>query len=115
MAISNSEYRQQPEKSIKEGLSRSLVYTQNLMMAVLTFTGGPWDEPEPYHSHPHEQIAYIAEGEIIFYCEGRNEVHLKAGDTYAVPSGLKHTIQLLSKDAKIIDTFTPIREDFLNG
>jgi len=114
MTISSSEYRQQPAEKIKEGLSRKLVYTEHLMMAILDFTDGPWNEPEPYHSHPHEQIACVAEGEIVFYCEGRDEVHLRAGDTYAVPSGHKHTIRLLTEKVKIIDTFTPIREDFLN-
>lgn len=114
MSVSSSEYREQPPKKVNERLTRTLIYTKNLMMAILDFTGGPWDEPEPFHSHPHEQIAFIAEGEIIFYCEGRDNMHLRAGDTYAVPSGQKHTIRLLSKKAKIIDTFTPIRNDFLN-
>lgn len=114
MTVSSSEYRQQPEEKVSEGLSRTLVYTEHLMMAILDFTGGPWNEPEPFHSHPHEQIAYVAEGEIVFYCEGRDDAHLKAGDTYAIPSGQKHTIRLLTENAKIIDTFTPVREDFLN-
>ena len=114
MNVSSSEYRVQPSDKVKEGLNRSLVYTGNLMMAILDFTCGPWDEPEPFHSHPHEQIAYVAEGEIIFYCQGRDDVHLKAGDTYAVPSSLKHTIKLLTAKVRIIDTFTPVREDFLN-
>lgn len=113
MNESSFEYYERSSEKIKTGLSRRLVYTKNLMMAVLDFTDGPWDEPEPYHSHPHEQIAYVAEGEIDFYCEGRDEVHLKAGDTYAVPSGMKHTIKLLTAKATIVDTFTPIREDFL--
>ncbi len=113
MSISKSEYKQLPKKQIKEGLSRRVVYTQNLMMAIIDFNNGPWDEPEPYHSHPHEQIAYVAGGEIIFYCEGREEVHLKEGDVYAVPGGIKHTVKLLTKEVRLIDSFTPIREDFL--
>lgn len=114
MTTHSTEYHHQPAEKVKDGLSRSLVYTEHLMMAILDFTGGPWNNPEPYHSHPHEQIAYVAEGEIIFYCEGRDDAHLKAGDTYAVPSGRKHTIRLLTEKVKIIDTFTPIRQDFLN-
>ena len=113
MFISESEFKQLPRKQIKEGVYRSTVFTQNLMMAIIDFTNGPWDEPEPYHSHPHEQIAYVAKGEIIFYCEGRPEIHLREGDVYAAPSGKKHTVKLLTEQVRLIDSFTPIREDFL--
>jgi quercetin dioxygenase-like cupin family protein len=102
-----------PETPVREGLSRSLIHTDQLMMAVLDFSDGPWEEPEPYHSHPHEQISYVVDGEIIFYCEGEPEQYLRSGDTVAVDSGLEHTIKLLSPSARLVDCFTPIREDFL--
>ena len=101
-----------PEE-IKEGVFRSIVYTENLLMAVIDFTNGPWDEPEPAHSHPHEQVSYVAQGEIIFYCEGQDEKHLRSGDTFAVPSGKAHTVKLLTEKVRLIDSFTPVREDFL--
>ena len=50
---------------------------------------------------------------IIFYCEGEPEQHLKEGDMFAVPSGKNHTIKLLTREARLIDSFNPIREDFL--
>ena len=83
------------------------------MSVLIDFIDGPWDNPEPYHSHPHEQTSYIASGEIMFFCEGEKEQLLKAGDMFAVPSGVKHTIQLLTREARLIDSFTPLREDFL--
>ena len=113
MSISKSEFKQLPKEQIKEGVTRSVVYTKNLMMAIIDFNTGPWVDPEPFHFHPHEQIAYVAKGEIVFYCEGRPEEHLKEGNVYAVPSGKKHTVKLLTKEVRLIDSFTPIREDFL--
>ena len=68
---------------------------------------------EPPHSHPHVQTSYIASGEIIFYCEGEPDQHLKAGDMFEVPSGKLHTIKLLTEKARLVDSFSPIREDFL--
>ena len=85
------------------------------MTVLIDFTDGPWNEPEPPHSHPHEQTSYIAEGEIIFFCEGEKEQRLSKGDMFAVPSGKKHTIKLLSKEARLIDNFTPLREDFIKN
>ena len=83
------------------------------MTVLIDFSNGPWKEPEPPHSHPHEQTSYVAAGEIIFYCEGEKDQHLKTGDMFAVPSNKKHTIKLLTEKARLIDSFNPVREDFL--
>lgn len=102
-----------PYEIVREGLERKIIHTNNLMTVLIDFKDGPWEEAEPFHSHVHEQTSFIAEGEIIFYCEGEEEQHLKPGDMFAVPSGKKHTIKLLTEKARLIDSFNPIRNDFL--
>jgi quercetin dioxygenase-like cupin family protein len=98
---------------VKEGVHRRLIHTDELMMVVIDFNNGPWVHPDPSHHHVHEQTTYIVEGELIFFCEGEQDQQLKAGDMFAVASGKEHTIQLLSKTAKLIDSFTPVRNEFL--
>jgi quercetin dioxygenase-like cupin family protein len=102
-----------PMTRVKEGVERRLVHASNIMMVVIDFKNGPWSEPEPPHHHVHEQTTYVAEGEIIFFCEGEPEQRLKAGDMFWVPSDKKHTIQLLSAEARLIDSFNPLREEFI--
>jgi len=102
-----------PYEIVREGLQRKIIHTDNLMTVMIDFTDGPWDKPEPPHSHPHEQTSYVAEGEIIFFCEGEADQHLKAGDMFAAPSGRPHTVQLLTKKVRLVDSFNPVREDFL--
>ena len=102
-----------PFSNVKEGLRRKLIHTNNLMTVYIEFSNGPWDKPEPPHSHPHEQTSYVAEGELIFYCEDEPDQHLKAGDMYAVPSGKMHTVRLLTPRVILVDNFNPLREDFL--
>lgn len=102
-----------PYEKVKEGLQRKIIHTDYLMTVIVDFTNGPWDEPEPPHSHPHEQTSYVAEGEVIFYCEGEEEQRLKPGDMFAVPPHKKHTVRLLTEKVRLVDSFTPIREDFL--
>ena len=102
-----------PYEKVKDGVRRKIIFTENLMSVLIDFSGGPWSEPDPPHSHPHEQTSYVGEGEIIFYCEGEPEQHLKTGDMFAVPSGKKHTIKLLTAKARLIDNFTPLRKDFI--
>ena len=102
-----------PYQVVREGLERKIIHTNNLMTVLIDFTDGPWGEAEPPHSHPHEQTSYVAEGEVLFKCEGEEDQHLKSGDMFTVPSGKLHTIQLLTSTARLVDNFNPVREDFL--
>ena len=102
-----------PVEVVKQGLERRIIRTRDLMTVVIDFTGGPWAVADPLHSHPHEQTTYLASGEILFLAAGQAPVRLMAGDLFGVPSGVPHSIQLLSASARLVDTFHPIREDFL--
>jgi len=95
------------------GLKRKLIHTENLMLVVVEFTNGPAKVPDPFHDHPHEQVSYIAEGELILFIQDVGERKLQKGDLFAIPSGIPHTVQTLSPVVRIIDSFTPLREDFL--
>lgn len=98
---------------VKPGIQRRLLHTNNLMMVVIDFDNGPWTVPDPMHHHVHEQTTYVAEGEIIFICEGQHSELLKKGDMFSVPPNIPHAIQLMSKHARLIDSFNPVRADFL--
>jgi quercetin dioxygenase-like cupin family protein len=104
-----------PAEKLKEGVERKVIHTDELMTVLIDFSNGPWAEPEPPHSHPHEQTCYVAAGEIMLFFEGEDDQHLKAGDLFCIPSGKEHTIQLLTEEVRLIDSFTPLREDFLNS
>jgi quercetin dioxygenase-like cupin family protein len=102
-----------PVTQVRNGVSRRIIHGQKLMLVVIDFANGPWAEPEPMHQHVHEQATYIAEGEIILFCEGEKEEHLCRGDMFYVPPNKKHGIRLLSASAKLVDSFSPVREDFI--
>lgn len=98
---------------VKDSVERRFIYTETLMTVIVDFSNGPSATADPYHSHPHEQTTYIAEGEVMFFIEGETPERLKAGDLVAIPSNKNHAIQLISKTARLIDNFTPVRDDFL--
>ena len=102
-----------PATPVSNGVTRRLIHGENLMLVVIDFTNGPWQEPEPMHQHVHEQATYVADGEIIFFCEGEPEQRLAKGDMFRVPSNRKHGIRLLSASATLVDSFSPVREDFI--
>jgi quercetin dioxygenase-like cupin family protein len=105
-------YQDMPAAKIREGAERRLGHTNNLMIVVVDFYDGPTDQPDPPHSHPHEQVSYVAEGEVLLLMDGER-THLQPGDVFLVPSGKPHSIQQLTEHVRLVDCFTPIREDFL--
>ena len=105
-------YDEMDAVQICEGAERRLGHTDNLMIVIVDFHDGPKSEPDPPHAHPHEQASYVAQGECLFVMDGE-QTHLGPGDVFLVPSGKPHSIQQLSEHVRLVDCFTPIREDFL--
>jgi quercetin dioxygenase-like cupin family protein len=106
-------YSESQGERFREGCERRIVHASQLMTVLLDVNHGPWAAPDPYHSHPHEQTTFIAEGELLFLVEGDAPRHLRAGDLVAIPGGRPHAMQLLSERARLVDSFYPLRKDFL--
>lgn len=100
-----------PEK-ISPVFERRIVHLNNLMTVVCDFSNGPMKEPDKPHDHLHEQITYVAEGELFLFL-GNEKHKLSRGDIFTAPSGVPHCIQTLSSFVRLVDTFSPVREDFL--
>jgi quercetin dioxygenase-like cupin family protein len=65
----------------------------------------------PAHTHPHEQIGYVARGRVSFVIDG-TKAELRAGDGYLVPGGAVHEVTGI-EDSICIDVFSPVREEYL--
>ena len=63
------------------------------------------------HSHPHNQITYVAEGRFNFTIGDETREVVK-GDTLCKQNGVKHGCVCLEKGV-LVDFFTPMREDFV--
>ena len=68
------------------------------------------ESPFPEHSHPHEQIMMVSEGEFELTVAGESEV-LRPGVVAVIPSDTKHSGRAVT-DCKVIDIFSPVREDY---
>ena len=65
------------------------------------------------HRHVHEQVSYCLDGEFVFTIDGQS-MTLKAGDSVFVPSSALHGTQCIGA-GRLLDVFTPQREDFLKA
>lgn len=65
----------------------------------------------PDHSHPHEQVGYVARGRVRFTIGGETR-ELVGGDGYLAPSEVSHGVTALEPSV-CIDIFSPVREEYL--
>jgi len=64
----------------------------------------------PEHSHPHEQIGYMVEGEFEFIIGGTSR-WVTRGQIWRIPGGVPHKVIAGDHHVRAIDVFYPVRED----
>ena len=64
----------------------------------------------PAHSHPHEQVSSLLEGEFEMTIDGRTR-QMRRGSVAVVPAHAVHSGRALT-DCRFIDVFHPVREDY---
>lgn len=93
------------------GVSRKFLgYDNQIMMVQVKFEKGAVGSP---HHHFHTQTTYCAEGKFEFEIDGEKQV-VKAGDGVYIQPNLLHSAVCLEA-GMLIDVFSPVREDFLDG
>ena len=90
-------------------LGRQLVVGQNIMLARVLLKKGCI---VPEHSHPNEQLTYIAEGALKFWIDGKIIV-VNAGECLTIPPNMPHKAEAL-EDTVDFDVFNPPRADWMN-
>ncbi len=66
----------------------------------------------PTHSHPHEQMGMVLEGALTVVVGGESR-GLKAGEVFLVPSNVEHSVSTGNVTTRVLDIFSPPREDFM--
>ncbi len=64
----------------------------------------------PMHHHPHEQITYVLSGRLEFTI-GDETTLLGPGMAALIPGGVPHSARTLTA-CRVIDLFSPVREDY---
>ena len=91
------------------GLKRKIFgYDDNIMMVKIHFEKGSIGYE---HNHPHSQTTYVQSGIFEVTIDGKTKT-LKEGDSFFIPSNLKHGVVNL-EEGILIDVFSPKRDDFL--
>jgi quercetin dioxygenase-like cupin family protein len=98
-----------PGKEVAKGVTIKPLAGDHVMLNYVAFV--PNGEVA-LHSHHHEQLGLIIEGELAMQIGDERHV-LRPGDTYVIPGGIRHSGRAGSSGALVVDVFYPLREDYL--
>lgn len=87
------------------------IYTtccQQMMLSLVEMQPGAVVEP---HSHPHEQMGLMLEGEADFTI-GDQQMRVTAGQMWRIPGGVVHKVVALEVPVRALDIFHPPRDDY---
>ncbi|MFM9840762.1 MAG: cupin domain-containing protein [Cyclobacteriaceae bacterium] len=96
-----------PPREVFRGFVGRFIHTDNMTFAYWEIKKG---SALPEHSHLHEQVVNMLEGEFEIILEGESNP-LTAGMVLPIPSHAKHAGRAIT-DCKILDVFYPVREDY---
>jgi quercetin dioxygenase-like cupin family protein len=114
MKYSSKEYIETGEMEWEEvapGMKRQFMgYDDEIMMVKVKFDKGGIGQR---HSHIHSQTTYVVSGSFEVSI-GEDKKIIKEGDGFYIPPNVEHGAVCL-EEGILIDVFSPIREDFMNG
>ena len=96
-----------PEKELIPGFRGRFIHTGTMTISFWNIATGA---VLPLHSHMHEQVTQVIEGELELTVEDQTMI-LKAGDVVTIAPHEEHSGRALT-DCIVQDIFLPEREDY---
>lgn len=95
-------------KELVPGIMARTFWGQHMLAAVVDLQ--PHTEL-PSHSHPHEQLGIVIQGEIEFEIDGQVR-RLGPGGVYVIPGGVIHRARTFDQAVQVLDVFSPVRQEY---
>ncbi len=94
-------------KELAPGITGYYAHGEKHSFGFVEIKAGSW---VPLHHHINEQITYVLEGQLDMVIDGKS-YSLTSGMYHVIPSNIPHSA-VAATDCKVIDTFSPVREDY---
>ena len=95
-------------KELIPGVNAKTFWGEQMLTAVVDFDA---HAQIPRHSHPHEQLGIVIEGQIEFVVADEKKI-LGPGEVYVIPGGVEHEACTFDHPVKVLDVFSPVREEY---
>ncbi|MEX2174012.1 MAG: cupin domain-containing protein [Pirellulaceae bacterium] len=96
------------QHEIFPGVSIFTAAGEQMMLSLVEFAPHAMVQP---HSHPHEQMGMLLEGELTFTIGGETKT-LQPGEMWRIPGDVVHSAVAGDQPVKALDVFHPVREDY---
>lgn len=96
------------QRELAPGVNTRIFAGDQAMLSVVTLA--PHAEGTMHH-HPQEQWGVMLEGSAV-RVQGGEEIPVKKGDFWRTPGNVPHTIRAGAEGAKVLDVFSPPREEY---
>ena len=95
------------EKELVAGFKVRFVHSENMTFSYWNIEAGA---QLPEHSHPHEQVTNVLEGEFELTVDNESK-KLGPGSVVIIPPHAVHSGKSVTR-SRVVDVFYPIREDY---
>ncbi|HEY51057.1 MAG TPA: cupin domain-containing protein [Dehalococcoidia bacterium] len=102
-------YADVPTIELAPGIKAQIVSAERI---TLSFASAEPNAQLSPHRHEHEQMLLVLEGSVDFVIEGK-QYHIEKGDVVILPSNTEHGAYFTGQGARVIDVFSPPRQDFV--
>ena len=96
------------KRVLGDGISTRIFCGEEAMLSVVTIQPNAKGK---IHSHPQEQWGFLIEGSGI-RIQGGEQIVIKKGDFWQTPGGVDHGIIGGPNGAKVLDVFSPPRDEY---
>ncbi len=98
------------KRELSPKVTSQIVWGERITLSYVSIE--PNNPIPPLHKHPHEQMGMVLEGEVGLTIGEETRI-LKKGDAFLIPPNVPHGLSAPSKKpARVLDIFSPPREDF---
>ena len=102
-------YTDVPTLELAPGIKTHIISAEKI---TLSFASAEPNAQISPHRHENEQIMIVTDGAVDFIIEGKL-YRVEKGDVVVLPSNTEHGAYIADKGSRVIDVFSPPRQDFV--
>jgi quercetin dioxygenase-like cupin family protein len=99
-------------EKLNESVTRQMIWGEKVMVTRVELAP---HTSIPTHSHESEQLSMVARGSVTLFFEEGRAVKLIEGDMVVIPGSEPHGVKAGAEGCVVLDVFSPIRKDFIEG
>ncbi len=99
-------------EKLNENITRQMIWGENVMITRWELSP---NTALPTHDHVSEQVTMVQSGSVTLIFPQGEDVTLSAGDMLVIPSSVPHGVKVGPEGCTVLDIFSPIRRDFIEG